>query len=310
MRQTGLVMEINNNTALIMLTGGEFKHFTAKDTWQVGDTVVLEDKKQRGIVRAIISLAASFFILLSAGIYGYSYYFTTNSVISVDINPSIEIMLNKAERVISSEGYNDEGTMILETLNLKNLKYTEALEQILLSEEMRPYLTSKDYLTLAVFSKSNENEILDRVKEIESKILSGEQMPNVECKAVNEITVSKAHSHNISAGKYSFIEELQEYMPNASVEGYTEQSIRDIKSEIESCKRKKERKREQLEKNNNDKEETSSGVRGSNHINGELEEGSEGKHGKGSEDNSGNKQGDGSHRRNGKDNVMKKDKKK
>ncbi|MGF7012478.1 hypothetical protein M2146_003039 [Lachnospiraceae bacterium PF1-22] len=131
-----------------------------------------------------------------------------------------------------------------------------------------------------------------------------------ECKAVNETTVSNAHSYNISAGKYSFIEELQKYLPNASTEDYAERSIREIKSEVESCKRKKERKREQLEKNNNDKEETSSGVRGSSHIDDKPEESSGGKHGKGAGDNSGNKQEDDRHRRNGKDNIMKKEKKK
>lgn len=309
MKQTGLVMKINNNTALIMLTGGEFKKFTASDTWQVGDTVVLENKKQRGFMRTIISMAASFLILLLAGIYGYSYYFTPNSVISVDINPSIEIMLNKAERVISSKGYNDEGTMILETLNLKNLRYTEALEKILLSQEMYPYLTSKDYLTLAVFSKSNESEMLDKVKKIESKILSDKQMPNVECRIVNEATVSEAHSHNISAGKYSFIEELQEYLPNANAEGYAEKSIDDIKLEIESCKHKKERERKQSTPNNND-ESSSSGSENSSHGEGELRNKSKSERDQDSRNNSGNRQENSGHQRNGSGKAMRKNKNK
>ncbi len=58
-------------------------------------------------------------LLLAIGITGYSWTKTPVSYISIDVNPSIELSLNRFGRVVSATAFNAEGRKILETLSLK-----------------------------------------------------------------------------------------------------------------------------------------------------------------------------------------------
>ena len=68
------------------------------------------------------------FMLIGFG--GYRLYFTEASVISVDINPSLELNLNPFDRVISVKGYNKDGENPAEEADVKFMDYKEALEEI------------------------------------------------------------------------------------------------------------------------------------------------------------------------------------
>ena len=98
--------------------------------------------------RFVPAVACLLFILIALG--SYQVYFIPTSAISIDINPSIELEINRLDQVISVKGYNTDGKELAASLDVKFVKYTEALEQILCSESIQAYLSSNEELSITV----------------------------------------------------------------------------------------------------------------------------------------------------------------
>lgn len=89
--------------------------------------------------RFVPVLACCFILLLSLG--GYWLYFIPTSYISIDVNPSIELGINRFDKVVSVEGYNADGEALAAALDIKYLDYDAALEQVLASDAVSACLS-------------------------------------------------------------------------------------------------------------------------------------------------------------------------
>ena len=74
--------------------------------------------KTRVIYRYAFAIAT---LLLLIGASGYSVYRRPVSYISIDVNPSIELGINRFEKVVSTKSYNEEGQTVTEQVSLKNV---------------------------------------------------------------------------------------------------------------------------------------------------------------------------------------------
>lgn len=74
------------------------------------------------------------------------------SLITVDVNPSVQFTLNKKNKVISVSGENNEGKMIIADEDLIGKSFEEALKIVLTIENETGYLTKADF-------EVNENQI-------------------------------------------------------------------------------------------------------------------------------------------------------
>jgi len=172
--------------------------------------------------RLIAVTACFLFILL--GWSGYSVYFTPISSISVDINPSIEIGINRFDKVISVETYNEDGYMIMSSMDIHFLDYKEALEQILSDESMAQYLTQDQFITITVFGRSEEknNEMLA------SLTTCTNSYKNICYFSGNSEEVAAAHSAGMSFGKYKAFLKLQALDPDIMLEDVKELTMHQI----------------------------------------------------------------------------------
>ena len=78
------------------------------------------------------------------GLGGYFSYFTEASVISVDINPSIELSVNIYGRVISATGINEDGEALLADVSVDHMDYAYAIVDMLNSESFQAFLEACD----------------------------------------------------------------------------------------------------------------------------------------------------------------------
>ena len=90
------------------------------------------------------ALAACAALVLVLGLGGYGLVHLPVSYISIDVNPSIELALNCWDRVVFATAFNGDGSTILQTVSVEGLSYTEAVDTIVESEAMRPYLMKED----------------------------------------------------------------------------------------------------------------------------------------------------------------------
>ena len=182
--------------------------------------------------RAAYAIACSLFLLLGLG--GYSVYFTPVTYISIDINPSIELELNRLDRIIAVTPYNEDGAAAIKNLSLKNRRYDDGILVLLESGGMSSYLSEDAGISISVASDYEEKyaRIQNRVMEC-----TGDRYANVSCHASSEEVVSSAHHAGLSFGKYRAFLELQSENPELTAEDVKEMSMREIQElmERESC---------------------------------------------------------------------------
>lgn len=100
-------------------------------------------------------LAAASVLCLFLCAAGVCYlFFTPVTYISVDINPSLELSLNCFDRVVSVDGYNDDGKALAESLSLRYMNYMDALNRILESDTIKTLLSENNDLSLTVAGES------------------------------------------------------------------------------------------------------------------------------------------------------------
>ncbi len=83
--------------------------------------------RRRVVTRRLAPALACLMIALG-GMGGL--YFTPTSVISIDVNPSLELSVNRFDRVVGVTSYNEDGRALVQELTLTHQNYAEAVEQV------------------------------------------------------------------------------------------------------------------------------------------------------------------------------------
>lgn len=167
-------------------------------------------------------------LLVIAGWRGYSAYFTAVFTISVDVNPSIELDVNRFDEVISVEAYNEDGADIIGAVDMRFLDYREALELLFQNEDMSRYLTQDQLVEIMVCGEN-----ADRNREmLENLTACTASYGNFHCAAGDMEEVAAAHSVGLSCGKYRAFLELQALNPDITAEDVQGLSMRQIRDQI------------------------------------------------------------------------------
>lgn len=168
-------------------------------------------------------------LLLLLGTGGYGLYGKPVSYVSIDVNPSIELGINRLGRVVSANAYNEDGQQILEQVRLKNLPYPKAVRLLLEYETAENFLTENSLLVFTVISE-NAEAITGKLAAIPSSentsILTYES--DMAC-------MEEAHQHHMSFGKYRAYLELSGYDGSVTVEDCHGMTMGEIQDRIDSC---------------------------------------------------------------------------
>ena len=165
--------------------------------------------QKRSLYRRWAAFAACliFLIFLGGGCY---LYFVPTAVISIDINPSIELEINRFNKVVQVKNYNKDGEELLNNTTIINL------------------LSQDELLSITVISNQEQSE----------KMLSELQIytagnRNVYCCAVSSDAVAEAHEEGMSYGKYRAYLELRELDERITAEQIKDMSMKEIREMIQ-----------------------------------------------------------------------------
>lgn len=179
-------------------------------------------------MKKIIILLVIIILLLVVGIFGYIKY--TNKIVStvtLDINPSIEINLNKSNKVVNVIALNEDAKDIIGS-DLKGKTLDETIKLITNNVIEKGY-AEKDYVGIILYSKGNVDN--EKIKEDIEKIFSDNQKIT-EIIVVNEVTGEDeelAKKYNISPAKVSYIKSIIDDKENISVEDFSNKPINELK---------------------------------------------------------------------------------
>lgn len=173
----------------------------------------------------LAAIAACFLSLLAGS---YWIYFIPTAEISIDVNPSIELGINRFDQVVSVKGRNDDGKELADSLHLRFTNYTEAIHRTLESKKIVALLSDDETVTIAVIG-ADEERCARMLSNIES-CTAGRK--NTYCYLTHSDQVAAAHEMGLSYGKYSAFLELQALDPNITSEEIQDMSMREILNRI------------------------------------------------------------------------------
>ena len=87
-------------------------------------------KERRGfrLLGAKIAVAACL-VLVAFGVGGYAIA-TPTAYVGIDVNPSIELGINRFDHVVGAKAYNDDGQAVLDQAQVRGMAYADALASI------------------------------------------------------------------------------------------------------------------------------------------------------------------------------------
>lgn len=169
----GIVMEVKSNTLIMMTPEGEFVKAKKQPSidYDIGEELtffphleeekpsLLQTLKQKVKLKPVLPAAAVLLMMMfilfpsfnSSEVYAY---------VSVDINPSFEMSVNKDNKVMGIEPYNEEAEVLLEQMDdWKGLPLVDVTEDIIELSNENGYMDSEKNVTLTTVFTEKAEEI-------------------------------------------------------------------------------------------------------------------------------------------------------
>ena len=180
------------------------------------ERVVKKEKKKNFNIfgRSFMGVATAACILLVAGIIGVPYYgnnFVPDSHVDIDVNPGVEIVTNKKNKVLNVQSTNKDGDSVIDGMNLKNTELKVAVNALIGSMVQKGYIVNNNTGILVTVRNDNP-EKANKVKEeilydINFALYTNDVQANVMNQTFkNTADANKfARENNISIGKAVFV---------------------------------------------------------------------------------------------------------
>lgn len=165
-----------------------------KKTFDYGRNVLrLRQHRQR-----LAGMLASLVLVLT----GSGLWFWPSASISVDINPSVELKVNALDRVIALEGRNSDGAAVVKDLDVVGMAYDDAMQRLLLSEGLEPYLADDSQITITVAGGGTDAHAEQMLSRVLCRAYNIANKENVLYCQVDWETVKAAREVNLCIPRY------------------------------------------------------------------------------------------------------------
>ena len=198
-------------------------------------TEVIKMSKSNKIKKWIIGASAAAVIALAAGIgFAGNQYFSVATVIGIDVNPSIELRVNKNDTVVKALALNSDAEIILDEMKLKGVDCDVAVNALIGSMLRHGYIDElKNSILISVDNPDAQKsaELEERLINEINSILSGSSVePAVMAQSVSDDASIKslAEQYGISAGKATLIQKICNADPTKTFESLAGLSVNDL----------------------------------------------------------------------------------
>lgn len=213
----GIVMEVKDNYLIVMKEDGTFEKIKAKGNQKVGDNIFFlsEDiyeseksiNKNKKWLVPILTIAALFMLVFNPLLSKFTIDSNAYAVLTIDINPSIEIFLDNEGKISKITGVNDEGV----SLNIRDIKGLTLDEGIsVLRRKLNDSSYIKDKTSVLVgfsFLKEEDISFEDSVQKTLKKYFNDKDIAFLKG-SKNDLEI--ANEKNMTLGKYEALVKLNE----------------------------------------------------------------------------------------------------
>jgi len=266
----GVVLEINKGYIIVLGKDGDYIKLKYKSGSYEGQRIyftsedILKEKiyKRLSVVAAcilIILIPAFIFMSMPANIDNVY----AAAVVSVDINPSIEFLIDNNGLVMDMNIVSEDAKELVD-MGWRGNPYSEVLEKYLKAAEEKGYIKENDVVVFActviddnIDAKKIEQETEEAISKIEKKV-------SYTYSEANKETLEKAREKKLSLGKYELYQEIMEHNPEFDIRKLEKEDIKNIIKETRNTVRQNSKeeksndknKEREAEKNKDDKDKT------------------------------------------------------
>lgn len=180
--------------------------------------------------RAAIALAACL-ALAAVCVGGYAWAQAPCAYVAIDVNPSIELGINRLGNVASVRAYNEDGERLLQALDLDGLAYADAMAA--LEERLRGYLDDGATVEMTVVC-DNERRGAE-LEQVGVGCLSASGSGSVHCSHASSEEHHAAESAGMGLGKYRLYLELVDAGVDISPEEASAMTMRELRALLEDA---------------------------------------------------------------------------
>lgn len=180
-------------------------------------------------LRRRLAVAACLVVALVAA--GGWAWLTPTATISVDVNPSVELGINRFDRVVSARGVNDDGRALLSEVDVWGATYDEAVDRLLASSNVSTLLADGGRAEVTVVDQGDSDQCARLLAGVEA---CASEHENTHCHGADEDDVSAARDVGLSYGKYRLLLEIQELDPSVTADDVRDLSMREMLDLLES----------------------------------------------------------------------------
>ena len=207
-------------------------------------TVVPMKKKNNRMKKWMQTVAACLAVLLLGGGLLVQQAHAVTSVVSLDVNPSIELRVNSREKVVSCQALNQEAQAVLEDMDggrdLKGVKADVAVNAIVGSLVRCGYLdTLSSAILISVEDKDQARA--QRLQQeltgaVDGALAAGDSQAAVLSQTVQQDKEleKQAKANNISTGKAALIRQAMALNGSLTFEGLAQLSVEELRDLIEA----------------------------------------------------------------------------
>ena len=210
---------------------------------QKGAVIIMTDTNKRTFSPRHLAGIAAAFVLLIGGMAGFRTYranYTVASTVSLDVNPSIEIEVNKKEEVLAVNPRNEDAQIVVGDMDFKGSNLDVAINALIGSMLRNGYLN--ELANSILISVDNQDpaksaELQERlVNEINAVLQSGAFDGAVLSQSISADSRLRelAEAYGITLGKAQLIQQITEQSSLYSFEALVSLSINELNLLTES----------------------------------------------------------------------------
>lgn len=222
----GVVLESNENETVVLedngdvlklypkgiLAVGQQVYFFNEDIYNEKNTLLVFSKMKSTIIG--IGLVAAMFMFFV--LYG-SNTPQVAAIVSIDINPSIELSLDARNYVVSAEALNQDAVSLMQGINVKGKTSLQAIEMIILQAKASGYETERRSVLLAIAPlDSFDSELVEMVGELE-KLSKSKNYVFIQSKEVLTVNAGERISIGRTLLKKQYSTLNQEFLSHATI---------------------------------------------------------------------------------------------
>ena len=241
---TNMELERRLANALSRTAPNDIEGVLSRCETRKGNVIRMTTRRKNSVRRSLIAACLALALIGGGGGMIYQQAYAVTSVISLDVNPSIELKVNKNEKVLDCEALNTEAKTVLADMNggadLKGTKVDVAVNAIIGALMRSGYLDSISSAILISVEDGDQTRAARLQRELTTEVDAALQAQSSEAAILSQAvkkdaTLEKwAKENHISTGKASLITRIMELNDELAFEKLSALSVEELKDLLDT----------------------------------------------------------------------------